>query len=698
MKRYYLQFILFLCLLNPLSAQEQGMTLSVYDMAFWSLKDPLRMFAQPAYNEVVPTAAFPTGTDPFWGEKPTYQKWARILPLLTGAGCPTPPGNPDPIPDMCTSSLKGYFTAPASGEYVFTLQAEGDKATLFLGDQDENWQQAKPIASLDGSSPIGQRIDANKYKSLPITLNAGATYPIYAVCWFIHGMGYEIHVSGPGIEGNPIIPASMLKPSANGAGEIAETAPVIRKVTEPLYIRVGSESLCRFDGLGINGDVMSGRMFRDSAYMQRITDLHPGLLRWGALEANLYAFHKAFGPDSHQALLSSGDVAQSHARNMDFCNRIGAAYSLCVGMKDGPGGYGQGDGKDYTVDYVYNPQTFLNLLEYLAGPASSAYGSIRAAEGLSDPVLSRTTGKQLIIELGNESWGANAHNAPMGKDYRKYGEWCRQISRLLKTSPYWPEIGDKVMLAYSGRNVRDQDSYGLNETLLSDDHGELETVAYSGYLGGNMDYDPQVSYGDNVQQYYRERVSQMIANLQEMHQKQQSPNAKKTYFYETQVSTPVYFGNLGQAIILMDYLTSSLRYGSIYPSVFSLGGGEWRVTLDDGTPLSHYALMQLVNTHCRGWVLPTDAAIDSPVGCSAFRGDDGKLRVLLFSRQFDADYPVLLDLPGQGKKMRVSVTTLSGPTPSTRLDYKLHTRTITLRKGKSVVVPAFSAIMLEFET
>lgn len=765
--------------------QAMGMMLQVFDMAFWAQENPVQMNAEPVYEEVVQTALFPQGNDTFWGKAPEYEKWATFFPYLTQAACPSPPGNPDPIPDMCTAALKGFFIAPYDGEYRFTLKAESDKASLFLGEADGKWQEARMIASLKGAKSVGEQLEGNASRSDAIRLSKGKAYPIYAVEWFVHGMGFQIQVQGPGLEGNPVIPSEQLCPLCDNVVPPSPTAvatPVVKRnevMLQPeewkvwpkaamwsgyrIYVdgklqdevptnkerfwvrnlkpdrsyqigvtnvdelgqespphiftirtarrdsasyaveriptatlKLSRDSLCEFSGLGLNADMMSGRLFSDSAYFRHVVDARPGLLRWGALEANVYAFEKAYGPDAHRAPISIGNAKQTHAKNMDLCNRIGAAYSICIGMKDGPGGLGGGDQLDYTVDYVKDPQTFLHLIEYLAGPVDSPYGAVRAQEGFQEPLLTSEKGR-LLLELGNESWGGRAHNAPLAEDYTTYGRWCRDMARLMHSSPYWPQVKDRITIVYSGRNVRNQESYGLNERLLQEDKGEIPAVAYSGYLGGNMNYDPHVKYGRDVKSYFKERHKQMLLNLDDMQQKWHQQDAKQIYLYESQVSTPAYFGTMGQGVVLLDYLISSLHYGSIWPSIFSMNGGEWRIMLDNGTPFAHYTLMQKINQQCRG-VLMYHATEEKnpPVGSAVFR-KGRQWAILLFSRDFTSSCQVEIHFPEGMKRCKASVWELNAEDVSTRTDFRTSTHSMRLRNGSKVLVPAHSVRLITFQ-
>ena len=42
-----------------------GITLQLFDMAFWAQKDPAKLYAVPVYEEVVDSAVFPRARDAF---------------------------------------------------------------------------------------------------------------------------------------------------------------------------------------------------------------------------------------------------------------------------------------------------------------------------------------------------------------------------------------------------------------------------------------------------------------------------------------------------------------------------------------------------------------------------------------------------------------------------------------------------------
>ncbi|MDD6210674.1 MAG: T9SS type A sorting domain-containing protein [Bacteroidales bacterium] len=885
-----------------------GIAMEFYDIVFWQQTNPIQTNASAVYSEVISPAHVPGESDKsFWGEN--YEKWQEIFPKITIAGnCDV--CNPDPIIDMATSALKGFFVPQESGNYVFQFIANEAAGGVFLDTTCTSWKAAKPIATVTNSGSVGSNINGGK-QSEPYYLEAGKVYPMYVERWFIHRLEYGLKVTGPGLSGDylpaefmaplydvvkpeapqnvkiqtvmdkslrivwdevssgtkvakvtgynvyvngvknntdvvtgvsymaegltpatvydvfvtaidelgneslisnvesattygsttqkPMAPTGIQKVKATGEtlkvkwatpvapgskvvaydvyvdGELYNTDEKIFADTvfirdlqpETAYkiqvvaynasmvasdksgeVNMSTGSFDPFDdaglefgeyrarltvekkniswnwGMGINGDFKSGNLFKDQNFKKAIDNLYPGTIRWGALDANVYAFEKATGPDASKAPLSMGASVKTatHADNMNYANSINAYYSLCIGTKDGSGGLNGGDGSNYTVDYMSDPKTFLNLIEYLAGPMNSPYGRIRALEGYAEPLLTKEKSKGLVLEFGNEVWGGDAHNAPIGKNYITYGEWCRKMADTIKTSPYWNDIKDIVYMVYSARNPHPSDSYGLNEQVIKGSKGEVNTLGTAGYLGGNLDYNPEVSYGENIAQYYRLRQEHMKRNLEGLQVGMKNQIVEGgvplyTYFYESQVSTSSYFGNLGQAVVLNDYLTASMKYGSIVPTIFTYGSGEWRISLDDGTPLAHYAMAALINKYCKGHVVSSTVGTNNtlmvenskgtlvplldhdPVGASVY--NNGKQwTIVLFSRDFQHDYSVQLALPAGINPKAGSVTRyrVTGDDPSSRETFKSDTlENQTITDGMIVKVPKYSMVMYTFE-
>ena len=885
-------------LLNIAPLSNPGMSLDIYDAAFWQTPNTVSGGTTPSYSDFVPNAAFPAENDAYW-----KGKWEDIIKLLTNTDCePTPTEtacNPYPIPDLGTSSLKGYFIPPTSGSYTFSVAINRDGGALYFDKTATSWKAATKIADQDNATAAA------------ITLEAGKAYPIYVVRWYIHRHDYNIQVEGPNIA-KQIIPGSMLtpvydvvKPDAplnttinmiltnslqiswkkpddskktskikgynlyingvksnksllTGLSFLAEgltadkehvvfvtavdalgnesfpsayaTATTSKESlvapTPPTHIReygvtgstiklrwAGAKAAVGFEvvaydvyvndvkynndyiyadtafirglqaetdytievvsynstlvaskkskpatfttsafdpndsrgleygeyrarlniekkniswteGVGINADIKEKTLFANNGnndLNKGLRKLKPGSLRWGGIDANEYGFNGVTGDvdNAGQRAKTIGKARKdagnaTHAMNMNFCNEIGAYYSLCTGMKETP----------YKVDYVdaNDTQIFLNLIEYLAGPSTTVYGAIRASEGFTEPLLKKGLGKGLILELGNEVWGSSGHHSPMGSNYGNYGKWCRKIATAIKTSPYYNDIKDMVYIVYSGRNPHPADSYLINEQMVAGHKGEVNTFGPGGYLGGNLNYNPEVAYGETVGEYYRLRHAQIKYNLEGLilSKKEQMKDGQDplyVYFYETQASVSDYFGNLGQGIVLNDYLTSSMKYGSIVPAIFHYDGGEWRITTSDGTPFAHHIIARFINEHCKGHLVSSYVESNNyltekggkpllnydPVGTSVYNNGK-KWSILLFSRDFDNDYTVQLNLPNDiGTISNVKKYWVTGDGsengPSIRTEFVTDSlvSNVEFKDNVLVTVPKYSMVLYTFE-
>ena len=496
-------------------------------------------------------------------------------------------------------------------------------------------------------------------------------------------------------------------------------------------------------GVGINGSFKDGSLFEnggDNNLKKAIDALKPGIVRWGNLDANKYGLVTVTGPDATAAAnpdtyykASIGKARKelglaTHAINMDYCNSIEAYYAISVGVKDGPKGsvWSGFLADDWTVDYMH-PETgykaFLKLIEYLAGSATSVYGAIRAEEGFSEPVLVKGKSRGIILEFGNEVWGSGSHDAHIGADYDIYGKWCRAMADSIRTSPYWNEVKDLIQFAYSGR---DPSISSLNDNVVRGAKpGQVGILALSGYLGGNLDYEPAIDYGQTLDQYYRLRYNHVAYNLQGMQalmkkQIQMIGTPLNAYFYEGQVSTSYYYGNLGQAVVLLDYFTASMKYGGVVPSIYDYSNNEWRIQADN-KPFAHYEMARLVNTYCKGHLVKSTVATNNqamvdltwpeidfrpilgfdPVGTSVYNNGN-KWSILLFSRDFSNEYSVRINLPeGIGEIKNVKRHVVGGNTEkgfSIRLGFDMiEDEPSTLKSGDIVYVPPYSMVLYTFE-
>ncbi len=391
------------------------------------------------------------------------------------------------------------------------------------------------------------------------------------------------------------------------------------------------------EGIGLNGPYENGDMVNNLTVRQLVKEFGAGTIRWGAISANSKSLSGSTGTGK----------SNTYGKMLDFANELDARFALTVGVQNG-------------IDYRTDPSTFLNLLEYLAGDSSTTWGSIRASEGFTDPLLQK--GKGILLEFGNEVWGAAAHDAEIGSDYTAYAKWVREMTEVVKSSPYYDP--EKIIMVYSGRYPHPENSYGVNTRVLTGDRGHAESLGVSGYMGGNLSYDPEIPKGNSELDYYKNSIDMARKNMEgfvlTMKEMLSLTGTLKTfYLYESNMTTSSYNGRFGQAVVLTDYLANSMNYGSIVPTIFHLTGGEWRITqpADNYKKLPLYYTGKYFNRFCKGHILETTFISNNritnsagkninydPVGAYAYNsGED--FSILLINRDFENQFSVELELP-----------------------------------------------------
>ena len=439
----------------------------------------------------------------------------------------------------------------------------------------------------------------------------------------------------------------------------------------------------RSDGLGINPNYKNGEFLDDPEQVKLLKELEVGAIRWGALTANPLNFKDYIGAGKQMTF----------GRMMDFCNEIGAYTVICCGVED-------------ATDWRTDPETFSNFLEYLAGGAESEYGAKRVAEGYTESLLDGSRG--LIFEFGNEVWGGNAHDAQIGSDYTEYGQWCREMAAVMRASEYYDT--EKIYLTYSGRRPVASDSYGLYERLVDGDQGEVDWLAVSGYLGGNLSYSPEIDPGESELDYFKNGISEMIRNINGLEETmdvilQTCGDIKPTYMYEANMTTPAFFGRLGQAVVQTDYYASVIEKGGAIPTIFHLTGGEWKMVVpsQDYKKLPLFYTTKYYNKFCKGNALRTAflssrSSSHDPVGCHVYSEGDG-FGVLLMSRDFENDWTVQLDLPDELELIApetVKMYTITGDGYSAK-DARVDSTEITMSDSLLITVPKYSMVVIGFE-
>lgn len=498
------------------------------------------------------------------------------------------------------------------------------------------------------------------------------------------GTSYEITVVSVDAAGNissESVPFTFMTSSFDPAGE--------NLGVKAGRFSVESDVLTYSHGIGINPSWKNGQVF-NAAHEELLDVYQPGGIRWGALTANPLSFAPYTG-DAKSVTIG---------RFMNLCNDYNAYTIFCCGVEN-------------STDWMQDENTFLNFLEYLAGPAGTTWGDKRISEGYTESLLEGSPG--LIFEFGNEVWGGESHNAQIGSNYGEYGDWCREMAALMKSSDYYDP--GKIFLAYSGRYPSPASSYGVNEDVLEGDTGDVDLLGVSGYLGGNLDYDPAIPPGDSELDYYKNAVDRVAVNIEGMDYYAKKTivwngAVKPTYLYESNTTTPAYNGRHGQAIISIDYYLTAIEHGSIIPSVFHLTGGQWKITDPNNgyKPLPLFYMASLVNSHCKGYALSgsyitTNKVYTSdgktvefePVGCHAYYDNGGKYTIVLVSRDFEADHLVQVDLPGEPGFSESATRYLVTSDGYSSRDAEVDTSSIAFQDGDFINVPAYGMVVLTFD-
>ena len=456
-------------------------------------------------------------------------------------------------------------------------------------------------------------------------------------------------------------------------------------------LTVSMETIGYNAGLGINVDYSSGQFLNDEKLVDIIMDLEPAGIRWGALTANPLNFNDFIGNGKQITF----------AEFMTFCNEIDAYSIITCGVES-------------STDWMTDTTTFAHFLEYIAGPSNSEYGAIRVSEGYNESLLVNSKG--LIFEFGNEVWGADAHEAQIGSNYAEYGDWCRRMAVIMKSSAYYnPE---KIFLVYSGREPHPYNSYGLHDNLMKGDTGEVDWLAVGGYLGGNLDYAPEIDPGDSELDYYKNGIATVEYNLNGMvltmkDMIELTGEIKPTFMYEANMTKNTYFGRLGQAIVQQDYYSGAIETGGAIPTIFHLSGGQWKMVIPaqdyKKTPL--YYTSAFFNKYCKGSILKTELTTmariqDSDedtldfesIGCYAYT-ENGRYSLLFLSRDFINDYTVQIDLPEEIQFIAPETArkfTITGNGFSDK-DAVIDSSIITISDSLLIQVPKYSMVIVTFQ-
>ena len=169
----------------------------------------------------------------------------------------------------------------------------------------------------------------------------------------------------------------------------------------------------------VGGDAANHTAFRDEV-VETLKDLHPGVLRLmesdaglGSTVGNLLSVPAARERSGYRAWFTpSGDVAVGIPEFLELCREVGAEPWIVAPTA-------------MSLD-----ETRL-LAEYLAGPAETRGGALRAAAGRSAPW---TEAFNIIhVELGNETWNGDFRGETI-QDAAAYGRRADAVFRAFRAA------------------------------------------------------------------------------------------------------------------------------------------------------------------------------------------------------------------------------------------------------------------------
>jgi len=397
------------------------------------------------------------------------------------------------------------------------------------------------------------------------------------------------------------------------------------------------------------------------------------------------------GPSPAGNLYSYGDV--THISNK-FCD----GYStLNIGYAP-------------ETDWRTEEETFRNLMEYYGGPTSSTWGAIRASEGYDDLM---TDAEKILFEFGCEVWGKTHGDETFASQPAVWGEWVRDRTRSLKTSPYHDP--EKIVTSYSDYYWR-----GIHEVvpMLEGENGEVDWVDQSGYVK-NSNSAVEIVEGEatTILGYYQEAWEEIQDYISKLHLRNRlmltaTGRVLPSFIYEGNFTPQDNNGKLGQAVVFTDWYAESYEAGAAVGCVFGLDHANWKIL----EPANYYFkrpqyyATSLFNKYCKGTILKTGfetgnvlnkfdgtaLALD-PVGCHTYV-DSTRYTIMLTGRDFAEDYLVQVDLPDELNSVSSTAkkVVMTGPDMNGK-QTTITEEDISFGDSTMVTVPKYSLVFIVFE-
>ncbi len=342
------------------------------------------------------------------------------------------------------------------------------------------------------------------------------------------------------------------------------------------------------------------------------------------------------------------------------------------------------------VSTFYPPESWAALLEYLAGPADSPFGRLRAARGRPEP-WTNAFGR-VWLEAGNEVWNGLFQPQDFARRPEDYARYADLMFRTARQSPHFDParfqfIANGFISSLSGftetvaRTTREADFVDVANYIGGWEAGATDTAA-----SGDIAFQSRLLYGATTG---RDLVREFTAVLQRVNATRSRPIGGAVYeggpgYSLPGARVPIDWDeqNLGKslasAIGTLDQYFNYTAAGIDLIGHFNFGRGHyWNTHAEDRTAWRPHAVTlacQLRNEYGRGDLLRIETlrtpTIDLPareilqkrndgsirraqdaaragvplVDCHAFR-DGAQFAVFLLSRKLAGDTTVALDLP-----------------------------------------------------
>lgn len=218
----------------------------------------------------------------------------------------------------------------------------------------------------------------------------------------------------------------------------------------------------------IDGDPANYTAFTDPM-VKAIEELKPGILRFWADQLGESLDNQIAPPLARQRagysawLKDRDEINYGIHEFLELCERTGADPWIVVPL-------------------VYSATEAANLIEYLAGPAESPYGSQRAARGHTAPWTSAFS--KIHLEFGNEAWNGVFRGGNL-EHSASYGARAQTIFAAMRRAPAFDSgkfdliIGGQAV--WTGRNREIQAACNNNDTFAIAPYMMYEVNAWSNH-------------------------------------------------------------------------------------------------------------------------------------------------------------------------------------------------------------------------